>query len=128
VTLNPNWGKGYARKGAALHGAQKWQEAIDAYEAGLKVEDSPALKKGLQDVKDAKAQAGMSRDLAKVSFKFTDIEAEVEEEDVTGIGKMFKDPNMWGKLAANPKTAKLMQDPQFVAQVCASYAASWILD
>jgi stress-induced-phosphoprotein 1 len=62
VSLNPNWGKGYARKGAALHGAQKWQEAIDAYEAGLKVEDSPALKKGLQDVKQAKAQAGMSRD------------------------------------------------------------------
>ncbi|KIM29458.1 hypothetical protein M408DRAFT_328720 [Serendipita vermifera MAFF 305830] len=25
---------------------------------------------------------------------------------------------MWGKLAANPKTAPLLQDQQFVAQVC----------
>ncbi|PVF93729.1 TPR-like protein [Serendipita vermifera] len=30
---------------------------------------------------------------------------------------MFKDPNMWGKLAANPKTAPLLNDPSFVAQL-----------
>lgn len=34
-----------------------------------------------------------------------------------GLGKMFRDPNMWGKLAANPKTAPLLADPQFAAQV-----------
>jgi hypothetical protein len=38
--------------------------------------------------------------------------------EAAGIGKIFKDPNMWGKLAANPKTAALLNDPSFVAQVC----------
>lgn len=53
VTLNPSWGKGYARKGAALHGAHRYDEAITAYEMGIQYEDSPALRKGLQEVKDA---------------------------------------------------------------------------
>ena len=42
------------RKGAALHGGRKYDEAIAAYEAGLKIEESPALKKGLQEVQQAK--------------------------------------------------------------------------
>ncbi len=54
VKVNPSWSKGYARKGAALHGERRYDEAIAAYEEGLKLEDSPALKKGLQEVKDAK--------------------------------------------------------------------------
>jgi stress-induced-phosphoprotein 1 len=41
-----------------LHGARKYDEAIKAYEAGLKVEDSPALKKGLQEVQQAKGALG----------------------------------------------------------------------
>jgi hypothetical protein len=45
------------------------------------------------------------------------IEAEADDGEAGGIGKMFSDPNMWGKLAANPKTAPLLNDPQFVAQV-----------
>ena len=52
--MNPTWPKGYARKGAALHGERRYDEAIAAYEEGLKLEDSPALRKGLQEVKDAK--------------------------------------------------------------------------
>ena len=52
--MNPSWAKGYARKGAALHGEKKYDEAIATYEEGLKLEDSPALRKGLQEVKDAK--------------------------------------------------------------------------
>ena len=53
INLNPVWGKGYARKGAALHGARRYDEAIAAYEKGIEYEDSPALRKGLQEVKDA---------------------------------------------------------------------------
>jgi stress-induced-phosphoprotein 1 len=56
IKLNQSWSKGYARKGAALHGARRYDEAVEAYEAGLKFEDSPALRKGLQDVKDAKGR------------------------------------------------------------------------
>jgi stress-induced-phosphoprotein 1 len=53
VKVNPTWAKGYARKGAALHGSRQYTEAISAYEEGLKLEDSPALRKGLKEVKDA---------------------------------------------------------------------------
>jgi stress-induced-phosphoprotein 1 len=52
--VNPTWAKGYVRKGAAFHGQRRYVEAIDTYELGLKVEDSPALRKGLEEVKAAK--------------------------------------------------------------------------
>ena len=52
--MNPTWAKGFARKGAALHGARRYDEAISAYEEGLKLEDSPAIRKGLKEVQDAK--------------------------------------------------------------------------
>ena len=52
--MNPSWAKGYARKGAALHGARRYDDAIAAYEAGIKLEDSATLRKGLQEVQDAK--------------------------------------------------------------------------
>jgi stress-induced-phosphoprotein 1 len=54
VKLNPSWGKGWARKGAALHGARNYDEAITAYNTGLALEDSPALRKGLQEVQEAR--------------------------------------------------------------------------
>jgi hypothetical protein len=31
-----------------------------------------------------------------------------------GFGKMFADPNLLGKLAANPRTAKHLADPGFM--------------
>jgi len=52
--VNPSWAKGYARKGAALHGARRYDDAIVAYQAGIKLEDSAASRKGLQQVQDAK--------------------------------------------------------------------------
>ncbi len=54
VRVNPQWSKGYARKGAALHGAHRWDDAIAAYQEGIKLEDSPALRKGLKEVQDAR--------------------------------------------------------------------------
>ncbi|KAG8762569.1 Hsp90 cochaperone [Ceratobasidium sp. 423] len=99
IKVNPTWSKGYARKGAALHGAQRWEEAIAAYEEGLAIEDSAALQKGLKEVKEA-AAAAVGND-----------------EGVTGIAKMFSDPNLFGKLASNPRTAHLLADQSFVNQL-----------
>lgn len=96
IKLNQSWSKGYARKGAALHGARRYDEAVEAYEAGLEFEDSPALRKGLQDVKDAKGRDGSE------SF---------------GLGRMFADPNLIGKLATNPRTQKHLADPAFVQKL-----------
>ncbi|KAG9317145.1 putative STI1-Hsp90 cochaperone [Chiua virens] len=100
ISLNPTWGKGYARKGAALHGAHRYAEATAAYEKGLEFEDSPALRKGLQEVKDAQA-------------KDTSAGA-----DALGFGKLFQDPNLIGKLASNPRTQKHLADPAFIQKVC----------
>ena len=54
VELSPKWAKGYARVGAALHGSRRFDEAVAAYEKGIAIEDSPALRKGLKEVNDAK--------------------------------------------------------------------------
>ncbi|KAJ7087252.1 activator of Hsp70 and Hsp90 chaperone [Mycena belliarum] len=97
VAVNPSWSKGFARKGAALHGARRYDDAIAAYEEGLKLEDSPALKKGLKEVQDAKALD--------------------EKDELTGFGKMFSDPNLFGKLAANQRTSRHLADPSFVQKL-----------
>ena len=52
IGANSTWSKGYARKGAAIHGLKRWEDAVEAYNAGLKLEDSPALRKGLKEVQD----------------------------------------------------------------------------
>ncbi|KAF8631141.1 hypothetical protein AX15_002487 [Amanita polypyramis BW_CC] len=97
VKLNPTWAKGYARKGAALHGARRYDEAIAAYEEGLGHEDSPALRKGLDEVRAAKAQR--------------------LDDGAFGISKMFSDPNLISKLATNPRTQKHLADPTFVQRL-----------
>lgn len=54
IKLNPSFAKGYGRKGGALHGARQFDEAIAAYEEGLKIAPGDAaLQKGLTDVKRA---------------------------------------------------------------------------
>ncbi|PPQ77454.1 hypothetical protein CVT24_009914 [Panaeolus cyanescens] len=97
IKANPSWSKGYARKGAALHGARRFDDAIATYEEGIKLEDSPALRKGLQEVRDAKASSGGDEGL--------------------GMGKLFADPNLFTKLAANARTQKHLADPSFVQKL-----------
>jgi stress-induced-phosphoprotein 1 len=108
--VNPSWAKGYARKGAALHGARRYDDAIAAYEEGLKLEDSPALRKGLKEVQDAKGISPypIGGPMAHVLLAMGD------KEELTGFGKMFADPNLFGKLASNPRTQKHLADPAFV--------------
>ncbi|KAJ7477153.1 activator of Hsp70 and Hsp90 chaperone [Mycena galericulata] len=98
VAVNRSWSKGYARKGAALHGARRYDEAIAAYEEGLKLEDSPALRKGLKEVQDAKS-------------------LDSDGGELGGFAKMFSDPNLFGKLAANARTQKHLADPAFVQKL-----------
>ncbi|KAH8118488.1 chaperone [Phellopilus nigrolimitatus] len=97
IKVNPTWSKGFARKGAALHGLHNFDGAIAAYEEGIKLEDSPALRKGLKEVQDAKSHESSS-----------------SSGGATGLGKIFADPNMIGKLAGNPKTQKYLSDPGFM--------------
>ncbi len=60
IRLAPEWGKGYARKGAALHGLNRWEDAVKAYEAGVAADESArsTCEAGIDDVKRRRARAG----------------------------------------------------------------------
>ena len=50
IRLSPAWAKGYVRKGAALHGLYRFDDAVAAYEHGLTHEPAlAALTEGLND-------------------------------------------------------------------------------
>ena len=78
--------------------------ANDAFEEALKLDPNNAqAKSGLEAVKRA-------------------IEAEARDDGLGsdpsgGLGSMFNDPNMIQKLAANPKTASLLADPEFMGKL-----------
>ena len=92
-----------------MHGAHRFDDAIAAYQEGLKLEDSPALRKGLSEVQEAKEHSAGGG-------------------DAMGIGKLFSDPNMFNKLASNPKTKQYLADPGFINKVSAfRYVAyAWV--
>ncbi|KAK2069171.1 hypothetical protein P8C59_003775 [Phyllachora maydis] len=98
--LKADWPKGWGRKGAALYGQGDLLAAHDAYEEGLKHDPNNAgLKKDLESVKQAlDREAGGGNPLG-------------------GLGKMFQDPNLVQKIAANPKTSHLLADPSFMAKL-----------
>ena len=58
IRAAPNWGKGHARRGAALIGLGQAGEAVKAYTAGLAVEpDAAYLREGLAEAKHAIREA-----------------------------------------------------------------------
>ena len=81
ISLKPDYGKGYLRKGKALASLQRTKEALDAYKLGLEKEP------GNQQLKDSVAE----------------LEAYMNNPFLKNYGKLFTDP----------RTAGLMQDPQF---------------
>lgn len=92
IEVKPDWAKGFSRKGLALFQLGETEKAQIAYEAGLELKpDDAALKKGLEDVKNA-GMGGMGGN---------------------PMGKLF-DNSMWGKLQADPTTRKMLDDPAFV--------------
>ncbi|KAK8250569.1 hypothetical protein HDK77DRAFT_461272 [Phyllosticta capitalensis] len=94
--LKPDWAKGWSRKGSALHGKGDLVNAVEAFEEALKLEPTNAqAKSGLDAVKRA-----------------------IENEDSSGgLGNMFNDPQLFQKLAANPKTSSLLADQEFMQKL-----------
>mmetsp|Transcript_24767 Transcript_24767/g.42698 ORF Transcript_24767/g.42698 Transcript_24767/m.42698 type:complete len:571 (+) Transcript_24767:91-1803(+) len=96
VSLKPDWGKGYSRKGLALHRLGKFEEAIKCYEDGLKHDpNNEQLKQGLNDASDA-AMSG---------------------SPFPGNKNPFAAPDALSRLMQNPKTAKYASDPTFLAKL-----------
>lgn len=78
---------------------RKYDDAIAAYREGIDLEDTPALQKGLKEVEEAKRLD------------------QTDPSDVYPLQKMFNDPNMISKIAANPKTSRHLADPKFIQTV-----------
>lgn len=99
--IKPDWAKGWGRKGTAEHGIGNLVGAKDAFEEALKLDPANAqAKSGLESVNRA-------------------IEAEARADGVSGnpLDGIFNDPNMLQKLAANPKTARYLADPEFMQKL-----------
>ncbi|KAE8349222.1 hypothetical protein BDV28DRAFT_141668 [Aspergillus coremiiformis] len=102
--IKPDWSKGWQRKGAAYRGLGDLLAAHDAYEEALKIEPGSELaKSGMNAVKRA-------------------IDAEAQADGVTGdpmggLGGIFNDPQLFQKLASNPKTSGLLADAEFMSKL-----------
>jgi len=65
IHLNPNWARGYSRKGAACFFLKQYDEALNAYKQGLAIEpNNEILMKGMQDVK-VKEEAAVANENAE---------------------------------------------------------------
>lgn len=97
VSLKPDWGKGYGRKGAALYGLKRFGDAVTAYEEGLSFDAAnEQLKQGLSDARTA---------------------AESSPLPPNAWGQIFSNPAFLARLAIDPRTRPLMNQPDFVSMV-----------
>jgi stress-induced-phosphoprotein 1 len=96
VSIKSDWAKGYSRKGAALHGLRRFDDAVAAYEKGLEYDAAnEQLKQGLADAKAASAGPGPTK----------------------GWGSIFSSPEYIAKLATDPRTKPLMAQPDFLSMI-----------
>lgn len=96
IRIKPDWAKGYSRKGAALHYLGRHEEAIDAYEAGLKYDPNNAqLKEGIKEVRQSIAN------------------------DFGGLGRNnpFNTPDIFVKLRNDPRTRAYLDDPEYLKMI-----------
>ncbi|XP_012233387.1 stress-induced-phosphoprotein 1 [Linepithema humile] len=88
VNLKSDWAKGYSRKGSALAYLCRYDESIETYEKGLQCDpNNTQLKNGLIEVKALK-RASMSNP--------------------------FTAPDIWLKLANDPRTKAYLSDPEYL--------------
>ena len=99
--LNPDFAKGYSRKGAALHALKRYNDSIAAYKEGLvKFPDDAGLKKGLDDVtneKDGGPRAGTGG-------------------ATPGGGGIFS-PAMLAQMAMDPRMRPYLNDPEIMSKI-----------
>ncbi|MCJ1467153.1 Hsp90 cochaperone [Pseudocyphellaria aurata] len=100
--LKPDWAKGWGRKGSALHGVGELTKAADAYEQALKLDPTNSQAKS---------------DLAVVTQKIAANGASNPKRSNSHPADCFKDPVLIPKMAANPKTRKWLDDPEFMAKL-----------
>lgn len=98
ISLNPDFAKGYSRKGAALHALKRYNDSIKAYQDGLdKFPDDKGLMQGLEAAK--KARDGPATSATS-----------------SGLSGLFG-PEMMAKIALDPKLRGYMKDEDFMRKI-----------
>lgn len=105
VKLKPDWAKGYSRKGASLHYLGRFEDAIKAYQEGLKLEpNNEQLKEGIrestQSMNTIPGMGGMG------GFPGANI--------FSGANNPFNAPDLFVKLRSDPHTRALLDDPDYL--------------
>jgi stress-induced-phosphoprotein 1 len=100
IALNPQFSKGYVRKGAALHHLKRYNDSVKAYEDGLALfPGDDALTKGLESVK-----------------KERDGGSGASSGGRNPMSALFG-PQMMAQIAMDPKLRGYMSDPDFMAKI-----------
>merc|ERR1711991_133962 len=96
INLNPNWAKGYSRRGATLFKVQRYSEAAEAYQKGLEKDSSNSiLRDGLALAQKQLANPG-------------------------GFNPMDFLKNMPAFIEKIPALAPLLSDPVFIEKTASS--------
>jgi stress-induced-phosphoprotein 1 len=97
--LNPDFSKGYCRKGAALHTLQRYNDSIAAYQQGLeKFPNDAGIIKGLAEAKKEKEQGGPRTATS------------------SGGGGPFG-PEILAQMAMDPKLRPFLNDPEIMTKL-----------
>jgi len=108
IGLNPEFAKGYSRKGAALHKLKRYNDSIAAYQAGL--ENFPAdrgLSSGLEGVKKERDGPSFGSGAGMTSGA---------GGGIPGMSSLFG-PDMMAKIALDPKLRKYLKDADFMTKI-----------
>jgi len=107
--LNPEFVKGYSRKGAALHSLKRYNDSVTAYEEGIaKYPDDKGLKSGLE-------QVNKEKDIGSSPFSGT-AGPGGGLGGLPGMSNLFG-PDMMTKIALDPKLRGYMSDPEFMEKI-----------
>ncbi|RMZ75427.1 hypothetical protein DV737_g5289, partial [Chaetothyriales sp. CBS 132003] len=104
--LKPDWAKGWGRKGAAQHGLGDLVAAKDSFDEALTL-----------DPANAQAKSGLDAVMRAIDAEMKADGVTGSANDPMGMGNMFNDPQLFQKLAANPKTAPYLADPAFMQKL-----------
>eukprot|EP00960_Hanusia_phi_P077617 768717-Hanusia_phi.AAC.8 len=110
ISIKPDWGKGYGRKGAALHGKGDFEGALKAYKDGLAHEPGEVTRVFLWKFADA------NLGLAMLTNGISEVEAAMRTEQssgVKGIGNLLRRPDLVDIIAKSPQLAPFLAQPDF---------------
>ena len=99
ISIKPDWGKGYGRKGAALHGKGDLEGAHKAYKAGLAIEPGLAM---------------LSNGIAEVEAQ---IKAQASSGGLGQIVQLLQRPDLLEVIGRHPQLAGFLAQDDFVAVV-----------